>query len=259
MEKQEIKPLKKIMNFSGKTAVVTGGAMGIGREISTRLAEAGANVIITDIDEVKGKKTVAELKDRGFKVRYVKADAAKRTDAEKVINKAVEEFGGLDILINNAGIYPFSPAMETTETLWDKVMDVNVKGVFYHAQAAAKRMKEQKREGVIVNLASIDAYRPGGQIVHYDTSKGSVKMMTRALALELAPHHIRVNAIAPGVIATEGTSGAQAQLEAMKPRIPMKRFGDPDDIARVALFLASDLAGYMTGETVISDGGFLLT
>jgi len=265
LEKLEEPKLTNLVNLTGKTAIVTGGALGIGRGIAYRLAEAGANVVISDINKQALDKTVKEFKEKGFKVRSIVVDASKVEDANKTIDFAYNEFGSLDILVNNAGIYPMSPVLESTETLWDKVMDLNVKGVFFHSQAAAKKMRDTGKGGTIINLASVDAYHPTGNLVHYDASKGGIVMMTKALALELADHKVRVNAIAPGGIATEGSSGGAdpAQMEAITreftKRIPLKRMGEPDDIGKVALFLASDLSSYVNGSIIKVDGGYLLS
>lgn len=154
------------------------------------------------------------------------------------------------------------PALEVTETLWDKVLDINLKGFFFYAQAAAKEMVNEGHAGRIINIASIDALHPTGNLVHYDSSKGGVVMMTKALALELGPRNISVNAIAPGGIQTPGASSPSTPAEftqAFVARIPMRRMGVPDDIAKVVLFLASSAADYMTGSLLVVDGGFLQT
>ena len=274
METLQKETVTDLIDLTGKTAIVTGGALGIGRGISYRLAEAGANVLISDINEDAAKKTAEELRNKGYKAKAIKADASKVEDAKRTVETAVKEFGSLDILVNNAGIYPMVPALESSESTWNKVFDLNVKGVFFHSQEAAKKMKELGRKGKIINLASVDAYHPTGNLVHYDASKGGVVMMTKALALEFAEHNIQVNAIAPGGIATEGSSsvssGAEEAMtaagmspdqitEAFTARIPMKRMGHPDDIGKVALFLASNLSSYMTGSIIKVDGGYLLS
>jgi len=271
LRKQKVTDL---IDLTGKTAIVTGGALGIGRGIAYRLAEAGANVLISDINEEAARKTETEFKKKGFKVKAIKADASKVEEANRTVDTAVREFGSLDILVNNAGIYPMAPALESSEGLWNKVFDLNVKGVFFHSQAAAKKMKELGKKGKIINLASVDAYHPTGNLAHYDASKGGVVMMTKALALELADHNIQVNAIAPGGISTEGSAtisgeamedmrrsgmGPEQIQETFTARIPLKRMGNPDDIGKAALFLASDLSSYMTGSTIKVDGGYLLS
>lgn len=267
-------PLNKLFDLNGKAALVTGGAMGIGLAISTRLAEAGARVMITDIDEKAGNGAAAELKAKGYQVLFMRADAAKVSDIAATIEKTVKDFGGLDIVVNNAGIFPMSPVLNTTEELWDKVIDVNLKGPFFFSQLAAKTMIAANKPGKIINIASIDALHPTGNLVHYDASKGGLLMMTKSLALELAKHQITVNAIAPGGITTPGVAkisegmlkasglSPEAFTEMMKgfgARIPMGRQGDPDDIAAPALFLASDASRYITGETIVVDGGYLLS
>jgi 2-deoxy-D-gluconate 3-dehydrogenase len=266
--------IQQLFDLRGKVAIVTGGAVGIGKAIASRLAEAGASVLITDINEETGKKAVEEFKTHGRKVEFMKADSSQSADVEKVVKATVEKLGGLDILVNNAGIFPFSPALDVTEAVWDKVIDINLKGYFLFAQAAARVMLEKGTGGSIVNIASIDALHPTGNLVHYDASKGGVLMMTKSLALEWGPKGVRVNGIAPGGINTPGAqagavammSGAKitpeqikAMTDAFNQRIPMRRQGDPDDIARVALFLASPAAAYITGETVVVDGGYLLS
>ena len=263
--------IANLFDLTGKVAIVTGGAMGIGQAIALRLAEAGASVMITDINQDAAKETVEQISNTGGKAEWMYVDASNVGDAPKVIRTTVEALGGLDILINNAGIYPFSSALQITEALWDKVMNINLKSSFFYAQAAARQMIEAGHGGKIVNLASIDALHPTGNLVHYDASKGGVVMLTKALALELGPHNINVNAIAPGSIRTPGSQnvqlppGVQDHFANVPPeksflaRIPLRRTGEPDDIAKVALFLSSGAADYMTGSLVIVDGGYLLS
>jgi 2-deoxy-D-gluconate 3-dehydrogenase len=264
----------KLLNLSGKTAIVTGGAMGIGRAICYRLAEAGAAVLITDINLEKAQECANAIIKGGGKATALKADVSSVDDTESVMKTAISEFGSIDILVNNAGIYPMVPVLEMSESLWDKVIAINLKGTFIHSQAAAKKMKELGKSGKIINIASIDGLHPTGNLVHYDSSKGGVVMMTKALAKDLASYNITVNAIAPGGIATEGaTAGGEEAMKAMTAmgmsqeqmasaftaRIPMGKMGVPDDIAKAVLFLASDLASYMTGEIIVVDGGYLLS
>jgi len=263
--------IAEIFDLTGKAAIVTGGAMGIGEGITLRLAEAGAAVMIADINLEAGNKVADKIKTQGGKAEAIFADASSANDAQKVAQATVDAFGRLDILVNNAGIYPFSPALETTEALWDKVLGINLKGVFFYAQAAARQMIKAGHGGKIVNIASIDGLHPTGNLVHYDASKGGVIMVTKALALEFGPHNINVNGIAPGAIETPGAqAGTAATLQAieMSPeeltkaftaRIPLGRTGEPDDIAKVVLFLASAASDYMTGSLLVVDGGYLLS
>jgi 2-dehydro-3-deoxy-D-gluconate 5-dehydrogenase len=184
---------------------------------------------------------------------------------------AAERLGGIDILVNNAGIYPQVPMLEMERAVWDKILAVNLTGLAFVSRAVGRRMVEQGTGGAIVNIASIDALHPSMVgLAAYDSSKGGVLMFTKSLALELAPHGVRVNAIAPGGIATEGASRPlegsgltpeqmEAMVAAFMEKIPLKRMGTPDDIATAAVFLASDAAGYVTGELLVVDGGTLLS
>jgi len=262
--------ITELFDLSGKAAVVTGGAMGIGQAICFRLAEAGACVMIADIDLAAADKTAEEIISRGGQARAIQADAGSGDDAKKVVQAAVDAFGSLDILVNNAGIFPLLEVMRVEEALWDRVININLKGTFLYSQAAAARMIEAGKGGKIVNLASIDGLHPNGNATPYNASKGGVIMLTKALALELAPHKILVNAVAPGQIKTPGTNtwGAKAiedgltieqLLKSFKGRIPLERIGEPDDIAKVVLFAASAAADYMTGSLLLVDGGYLLS
>jgi len=272
--KMVYKTIAQIFDLKGKTALVTGGAMGIGKGIAERLGEAGANVVIADINPIQGQQTIAELKTKGVQAAFVQVDISKTTEIENAVDFTVKIFGGLDILVNNAGIFPFMPVLNMTEAFWDKVLDTNLKSAFFFTQKAAKIMVENKKGGRIINIASIDALHPTGNLTAYDSSKGGMVMMTRSIALELGKSGINVNAIAPGGIQTPGAQQSAAtmvQASGLKPedfeamgkaftaRIPLGRQGDPDDIATVALFLASDASRYITGETIVVDGGYLLS
>lgn len=259
--------LKEMFDLTGRTAIVTGGAMGIGAAIAARLAEAGASVVIADINHEVAEETVARIKRQGGVAIAMRADASYVEDAQDVVREAARIFGHVDILVNDAGIFPFSPALELTEAQWDHVLDINLKGTFFYAQAAAKQMIAQKTPGVIVNIASVDGLHPTGFLAHYDASKGGVVMLTKSLAKELGAYHIRVNAIAPGGVDTPGTehaappqttAGATGAVEDIMARIPLGRMGQPDEIALAALYLASPASSYMTGSLVVVDGGFLL-
>lgn len=241
------------MDLSGKAAIVTGGAMGIGYAIASRLAEAGAKVLIADKDAAAAEAAAAKL--GGIACA---CDVSDEAQVEAMVAKAVQEFGGVDILVNNAGIYPFVPVLKATKEDFEKIIHVNLKGAFFASKAAAKQMVAQGRGGTIINMSSIDAVHPTAVgLALYDASKGGLLSFTKNLALELAPHQIRVNAIAPGVIATPGTDMGKS-ADALLSKIPMGRLGDADDIGKVALFLASGLSSYMTGSQVVADGGILL-
>jgi len=257
-------------DLSGRNAIVTGGAMGIGFGIVKRFVEAGANVLIADIDEATAEKAAGALKGGPGKVISMRADMAEPDTGERIVKRAVEEFGSLDVLVNNAGIYPIVPMLQMEPELFDRVYAINLRGLAFAAKAGAAQMIRQGRGGKIVNVASIDSFRPSMVgLAAYDASKGGVLMFTKSMALELAPHKITVNAIAPGGIATEGTARLgggrpmspeeqRKMTEAFLARIPLGRMGLPEDIANAAVFLASSASDYMTGETIVVDGGALL-
>lgn len=259
--------ISQIMDLSGKTAIVTGGAMGIGLGIAQRLAEAGANVVIADFNKEAGEKTAKELSAAGKKVEFIKCDVSNEKDIVATVEFAAKKFGGLDILVNNAGIYPQIPAMQMDSATFEKILNVNLKGVFIFCKAASEQMIKQGKGGKIINITSIDALHPSSVgLAAYDSSKHGLWGFTKNFALEVSPHKIQVNAVAPGGIATPGTgSGAPATpqmkeiIEKFQQRIPMHRMGEPDDIGKVVLFLATDLASYMTGSQIVVDGGVLLS
>lgn len=252
--------LTDLVDLSGRTAVVTGGAMGIGQAIARRLHEAGANVVVADVDP-SATALASELDaTRAGSAVALHADVSLELDAHRAASTAVEQFGAIDILINNAGIYPQRPVMDMDAGLFRKVLDVNLTGLFLCSKAAAERMIERGHGGRIINITSIDALHPSMVgLAHYDASKHGAWGFTKNLALELAPHDIAVNAIAPGGIVTPGIGDMpQDQIAAFAQTIPMGRMGDPDDIARATLFLASDLSSYITGSQLVVDGGKLL-
>jgi len=267
----EFQTIAQLFDLSGKGAVVTGGAIGIGRAVALRLAEAGASVMIADIDREAGAKTAEEIEAAGGKAQAMVADASSAADARKMMQAAVEAFGRLDILVNNAGIYPFAPLLEASKELWDQVLGLNLEGTFLCSQAAAQEMIKAGRGGKIVNMASTDAFKSHGATAHYSASKGGVVMLTKALALELAPHGILVNCVAPGGVLTPGTAKTREIIsqpmgvtpdqiiEGFTQRVPLQRMAEPDDIAKVVLFLVSGASDYMTGDAVLVDGGYLLS
>jgi 2-dehydro-3-deoxy-D-gluconate 5-dehydrogenase len=259
-------PLKQLIDLSGKTAIITGGAMGIGYGIAYRLAEAGANVVIADMNKKAADEAATKLTAKEFKALAVSVDVSSVAQVEQMVEAAVAAYGSVDILVNDAGIYPTVPVMELLEDQFDKILAINLKGVFLCTRAAAAQMITQGNGGKIINITSIDAIHPSMiGLATYDASKHGVWGFTKNVALELAPHKIWVNAIAPGSVSTPGTGAGtmtKETEEAMRPfleKIPMKRMGEPDDIGKVALFLASDLSSYMTGSQIVVDGGVLLS
>jgi 2-dehydro-3-deoxy-D-gluconate 5-dehydrogenase len=263
-----MKTIQELMNLKGKSAIVTGGAKGIGYGIAYRLAEAGAKVLIADLDEETAKKTAQEFVSKGWTAEAIKVDVSSEQDVKRMIEACKEKFGSLDILVNNAGIYPSEPVSEMSADDFERVMHVNLRSVFLTTKYVAEVMKPQGG-GKIINISSIDAIHPSMiGLAHYDASKHGVWGFTKNSALELAEHKIWVNAIAPGGIATPGAAaGSQgASSEQMAEltklflaKIPMHRMGEPDDIGTVALFLATDMSSYMTGEQIVVDGGVLLS
>jgi NAD(P)-dependent dehydrogenase (short-subunit alcohol dehydrogenase family) len=246
--------------LDGKTAIVTGGARGIGLAIAKRYVAEGARVVIADIDETAGKSAVAAL---GNAARFVRTDVGAAGDVRNVVAEA-RAAGDLDILVNNAGIIHTADFLDIAEADFDRVIRVNLKGMFLIGQVAAKQMVAQvkvgKAPGAIVNMSSINARVAIPNQVPYCISKGGVDQLTRVMALSLAPHGIRVNAIGPGSIMTDilkGVATDQAAKHRLLSRTPLGRIADPDEIASVAAFLASNDASYITGETIYVDGGRL--
>jgi 2-deoxy-D-gluconate 3-dehydrogenase len=262
-------PLNNLINLTGKRAIVTGGAMGIGFAISCRLAEAGATILIADTNDEAAQKAVEELKSYGYKAHFIECDVSKEEKVQDMVDIAVREMGGIDILVNNAGIYPQIPLAQMTGDDFEQVIAVNLKGTFLCSREVSRQMIEQGRGGCIINIASIDSVHPSYEgLAAYDSSKGGVLMLTKSMALELGRHDIRVNAIAPGGILTEGLRALLGGLSPEQGKRSLKEFmgrmvlghmGRADDIGRVALFLASDLADYMTGSFIVVDGGYLLS
>jgi len=262
----------KLLDLSGKTAIVTGGAAGIGLGITTRLAEAGANVMIADVSEEDTKKAVDDLSKKGFKIKATLTDVSSEEAVKNLVDETTKAFGAVDILVNNAGIYPNLPLSVLTLADFEKVIGVNLKGVFLTTKYVSEQMIKQGKGGKIINITSIDALHPSMVgLAAYDSSKHGAWGFTKNVALELAQHKIWVNAIAPGGITTPGVAKMQAgapaapnvdpkaMIEAFLSKIPMHRMGEPDDIGKVALFLASDMSSYMTGAQIVVDGGALLS
>ena len=246
--------------LDGRVAIVTGGSSGIGKAIVKTYLDHGAKVVIVDVDEEGLQETEVELAKFKEKVLLVKGDVTKVEDVRKAVDETVKKWTKIDVLVNNAGVGTISSLIEMTEEEWDYVLDINLKGMFLFTREVAKVMIEQKG-GCVINLSSINEEVPLAGEIHYCVSKGGVKMLTRAVALELAPYNIRVNAIAPGMTETALTEELLVIPElksAVLHQIPLGRIGRPKDIAKVAVFLASDYASWVTGSTICVDGGMHL-
>lgn len=248
------------MRLSGKVALVTGAQQGIGRAIAVALAREGADVCVNFLDDRDAAERVAgEVRAGGRKAMVVQGDVARSPDVEAVVAAATRDLGTPDILVNNAGVFPRSQFLDLAESEWDHVLGVNLKGGFLCAQAAARAMVAAGKAGAIVNISS-SAIRGDPRGVHYSASKAGVLGMTRAMALALAPHRIRVNAIAPGLTDTAQPryGNTEEQIAARAAEIPIGRMARPEEIARVAVFLASDDAAFITGELIHANGGLYL-
>jgi NAD(P)-dependent dehydrogenase (short-subunit alcohol dehydrogenase family) len=254
------RPLSQLISLAGRRAVVTGAAMGIGAAIAARLAEAGAAVLLADLDKPAAEAAAAQVSARhGGTVLATQLDVADSASVIAAADLAAREFGGIDIWVNNAGVYPSTPLTDLSDDAWDRVLDINLRGTFFGCREAARRMVPARPGAVIVNLSSIAGIR-GRQagVAHYVASKHGIIGITQQVALELAPHGIRVLAVAPTTIITPGVEERSAARGADLEQAlvtPLGRAGRPDDVARVVLFCASDLAMFMTGSTLLVDAG----
>jgi 3-oxoacyl-[acyl-carrier protein] reductase len=244
--------------LAGKTAVVTGASKGIGAGIAKAFAKEGANVVV---NYARGKqdaeRVAAEIEKAGGKAVTVQADVSKQADVDRLFEVARKTFGTIDVLVNNAGVYEFAPIDQVTEASYRRMFDLNVLGTMLSTQAAVKSMNGDG--GSIINVSSVVALTPVPAASVYSATKGAVDVITRTLALELGPRHIRVNSLSPGLVETEGTRAAGTSDGDFKSvavaRTPLGRVGQPDDIAKVAVFLASDDSGWITGEVLPVGGG----
>ena len=247
------------MKLTDRVAVVTGSGRGIGEVTALALSKEGACVVVSDIDARSAERTCDQINSMHGKSIAVKADVSSRSEVKDLFKKTVERFGRIDILVNNAGIYSRTPILEISEDAWDRVMDVNLKGIFLCCQEVLPVMLKQKY-GRIVNMSSLAGKRGGVTSgIDYASSKGGVISFTRALAKQLAPHNILVNAIAAANIDTEILQAYEpAAKEKQLREIPLGRFGRPEEVAKVVVFLVSDDAGYIVGETVNVNGGVFM-
>ena len=251
-------PIPKL-RLDNKVAIVTGGSRGIGRAIALLFAEAGAKVVVASRNVPDLEKVSDEIRGLGGEAMAVQANIALKADVDALVTKAVERFGTVDILVNNAAVNVMRPLLDLREDGWDKVMNVGLKGYFLCTQAAARVMVKQK-SGNIISIVSDAAVKATPALGVYGIAKAGVVMMTQLFAVDLAPHNIRVNAIGPGMVKTGfsqpmwGNPDVRKMIEA---NIPLRRIAEPEEIALVVLFLASDASSYITGETVFADGGTL--
>lgn len=248
------------MRIRGKAAIVTGAGSGIGEATAKRFAAEGAKVAVSDIDGARAQATAAAIGKAGGTAMAVAADVSRSGDVQALVEQAWGSYGRIDVLMNNAGIFTTTPFLEVTEAEWDRVIDTNLKGMFLVGQAVARRMAQDGKGGSIINMSSINAVLAIPTAVAYSVSKGGVKQLTGAMAVALAPHKIRVNAIGPGTVVSGMTREMVANpdtVRAILSRTPLGRLCQPEEIANIALFLASDESSYMTGTTIYADGGRL--
>ncbi len=244
--------------LQGKIAIVTGGKSGIGRAIALALAEAGADVAVCGrvLEDGELQAVADDVKRLGRRSLAVRADISRRTDVDNLVQMVISEFGGIDILVNNAGIFFEAPFLEASESDWDKVIDTDLKGYYFCCQAAGKIMAARK-SGNIINITSGVTLKAHPQVSLYSVAKAGVVMLTRVLAVELAPHNIRVNAISPSLVKTKLIEPwfSEDALEQEKYEIPLGHVAEPVDMTGAAIFLASDASSFITGQTIVVDGG----
>ncbi|HEK5019961.1 TPA: SDR family oxidoreductase [Clostridioides difficile] len=242
-----------------KIVLITGGARGIGKAMSKAFAKEGYNVLVNfNKSENEAKELYTILNEKNFSVKLFKADISNREDVEDMVDYCIKEFGGLDVLVNNAGVSQDKLFTDITDEDWDNMMNINLKGSFYCSQVALKYMISEKK-GNIINISSIWGISGASCEVHYSITKAGIIGMTKALAKEVGPSNIRVNSIAPGVINTDMLSGYNEEdIDALVEETPLMRLGTPEDIANCAIFLASDKSNFITGQVISPNGGFVI-
>ncbi|MBI2322827.1 MAG: SDR family oxidoreductase [Chloroflexi bacterium] len=248
------------MRLADRVAIVTGAGRGIGRAIALGYAREGAHVVIADMDGTTAERTAAEVRALGRRALGVTVDVTQRAQVETVVERTVQELGGVDLLVANAGVAGRYDFLEMTDEVWNRTLAVNLTGVFLCGQAVARQMVRAGRGGAIVNIASQRAEIADRGQAHYCASKGGVRVLTKAMAVDLAPYGIRVNAIGPATVRTDINRerlSAPSEVERMVQRIPLGRLGEPEDIVGPAIFLASDEARFVTGHCLFADGGWL--
>ncbi len=249
----------QMLDFTGKAVIVTGAASGIGAACARAFAAAGANVLMADINEAKNRDAADLIMiDTNAHLVAHAANVASEADCESTVLRALDEFGRIDVLVNNAAVVAPGTILELSPAEWDRVMDINLRSYFVLTQMTARAMIERKIRGSVVNMSSLNAELAIPNQVAYVSSKGGVQQLTKAAALGLAPHGIRVNAIGPGSIMTDLLKTVMADDAGRRKilsRTPLGRVGEPAEIASIALFLASDMASYITGQTIFADGG----
>jgi NAD(P)-dependent dehydrogenase (short-subunit alcohol dehydrogenase family) len=252
---------KQMGRLEGKVAIVTGSAMGIGRASAALLAREGARVVLADVDEERGKETLTLIEEDGGEALFVETDVSKPADVKATVDAAVDSYGRLDVLHNNVGIALGASVVDTTEDLWNRVLDINLGGVYRGCKYAIPHMMSNGG-GSIVNSASVQGLRGFKGWAAYAASKGGIIALTQQVALEYAPHGIRVNCVAPGTILTpmnekvfEETDDPEALRETWNKMHPVGRFGQPEEVAEAVLFLAADSSSFITGQCLVVDGG----
>jgi NAD(P)-dependent dehydrogenase (short-subunit alcohol dehydrogenase family) len=261
-----------LFDLAGRVAIVTGGAKGIGRGIAENLALVGATVVIADVDAAENEGCAAAIRAAFGTCQALTCDMADESAIAALVAGTIAEYGRLDIVVNNAAIYPMSPIAEMSTALWDRVLGINLRGVFLLTRAALPHLVAAGGHGRLINVSSIDTAKSYVGMAHYDASKGGLEAFTRSCALELAPHGATANVIAPGAVKTPGSFAVRSNLARQRgedstaavdaefaARIPLGDWASPDQIGRAAVLLATPAAGYITGQTVYVDGGLMLT